>query len=88
MLSLFLFAGGESSNTDFNERALDLRNCRQLTPFFGLFPRARGGASLGKRPIPYERIGNRTILYARIENGPIFYVRIGSGVFSFFDQCL
>ena len=29
----------------FNERALDLRNCRRFTPFFGLFPRARGGAS-------------------------------------------
>ena len=70
----FLFAGGESSNTDFNERALDLRNCRRSRLFFGLFPRAMGGASLGKRPIPNARIGNRTILYARIENGPIFYV--------------
>ena len=67
---LFLFAGGESRNTDFNERALDLRNCRRFTPFFGLFSSGEGRGLAGfllvryagKRPIPYASIGNRTIL--------------------------
>ena len=61
----------------FNERALDLRNCRRFTPFFRPFSsgEGRGFASFllvrlspyeGKRPIPFARMGNRTILYARI----------------------
>ena len=43
----------------FNERALDLRNYRRYRLFFGLFPRARGGASSLPRGSlrPMQRIG-------------------------------
>ena len=47
----FLFAGGESSNTDFNERALDLRTCRRFSHYFRPFSSREGwGFFASSRP--------------------------------------
>ena len=82
----FLFAGGESSNTDFNERPLDLRNCRRFTPFFRPFSSGEGRgfarflvvALCGESAVSLREDRESDDSLREDRDGPIFYVRIGN----------